>query len=372
MGNYGLNDVDFDKSFAELFELDPLDYNDVSIKSFNFNQASLDEFNRRGMLYLGDILLLSCKEFLEIRSIGKGKFNEMLNFLIALKEKNIDITAYKISYLHNIPLTIALNRRKIVKGDFSSVELCNKNKNIVSKYVIAQKTVGEELAELSMNNPNKVVPIINALSSFHEQQSNRANRQKILMGFMSSIYKKRKIESINNYINLFPSDYNSKNILKRIYRYNSIELTCDEIDKIILNDKEYQIVMEFLRWLNLTPEFYIKTLLRKAVNNAVKKKILNLRIKGYSFSDIATVTKYSEEYIINKHNEMIDTFFSDNNSLAAFLLFSLDMGNKKCFTETELREGFDLNVPILSYLYSYSKNSRIWFDKTHKCILLNK
>jgi len=371
MENYDFHDIDLDKSFAELFELNPLDYSDVSIKNFNFNQASLDEFKRRETSYLSDILLMSSKEFLEIRSIGKGKFNEMLNFLIALKEKNIDITAYKISYLHNLPLTIALNRKKIVKGDFSSVELSNMNKDIVSKYVIAQKTVGEELAELSMNNPNKVVPIINALSSFHKQQSNRTNRQKILMGFMSSIYKKRKIESINNYIDLFPSDYNSKKILKRVYRYNSIELTCDEIDKIISNDNEYQIVMEFLRWLNLTPEFYIKTLLRKAVNDAVKKKILNLRIEGYSFSDISNVTNYSEEYIINKHNEIINTYFSDNNSLAAFLLFSLDMGNKKCFTETELREGFDLYVPILSYLYSYSKNSRIWFDKTHNCILLN-
>lgn len=364
MINYNLSNIDMNKTFAEIFELNPSDYKDIPINNFNFFQATIFDLKKRNILDLCELSQLSCKEFLGLMYVGKCKLNEMLVFFYELKNKNIDVQAYKISYLHNIPLTIALNRNKIVKGDFSTVELNKKNQYIVSKYVTAQNAIGEELAEISMKTPHKVLPLINALSCFNKKQSIITTKRNVIKGLLSAIPAKRQTNSIFNYINFYPGDAIGKNTLKRIFRYNSSDLTSNEISEIIANDSEYRILIDFLRWYILLPEFYIKQLIKKTINSSIKKKIIDLRIENLSFSEIADVIKYTPNFVIEKHNEIINKFFSDNDSLAAFILFSLDSGGKKSFDETELSKEFNSLAPILTYLYTYSKNSRIKFDKT--------
>ncbi len=370
MQNGVSDNIDKEKTFAELFELDSNKFSEISVFSLNFTRTALEEFKKQNIYFLSDLLLMTVNDFLRVRSIGFVKLNEFFSFLKGLKNGQIDITAYKISNIHNVPLTIAVNRNKIVKGDFSSVEINNSSKQLILKYESAQRDIGQELSETSMITPYKILPICKALLSFYEEQNIIATKRKVLLNLISQVSDTRKSRSINNYIELYPADNNIKNILKKIFRYNSCELTFEEINEVINNNDEYKAVINFLRWLIISPNFYIKELLNKILRSSVNKNIINLRVQGYSFFEIAEKTNYTKEQILIKHNNIIDSYFSDNNSLAAFLLLSLDMGNSKCFTESLLVQEFEALAPVLIYLYSYSKNSRIKVDRKENSIIL--
>ncbi len=368
-----LNLVDCDNmdiSFAELFNLNPSDYVDVTISNLGFKQAAIQKLKELNIFYLSDLLLLSSKELLKIRNIGKGRLNQILEFFSSLENGDIDISAYKISSIHDVPLTIALNREKIVEGDFSSVEISKNNKGIVSKYIVAQETIGQELASICMTKPNCVMPMIQALSNFYEIQSVIIHKREALTNLMNSISEERKNNRIYDYIELYPSTTNDKNVLKRIYRFNSSQLTSEEINEIIVNKDEYHIVIEFLRWLVISPKHYIMNILKIVLQHHTKKQIINMRIDGYSFSDISKAINLSKEQVIIKHNEVINGYFSDNNCLAALILFSLDMKNKKCFSEAELAKEFGEFVSDIKYIYSYSTNSRVYFDTISNQLIL--
>lgn len=374
MENFNLTKDDMDKSFGELFNLNCSDYKDISISSLSnigFNNTTIYELQKKNVLNLGDLLLMSCREFSFIRTVGKKRLTVTLNFFNDLAKGNIDIIAYEISSLRDLPLTIALNRNRIIKGDFSSVEKNENNKKVIEKYMIAQETLGQELATISKTNPGSIMPIIKSLSVFHANQSILINKRKALINLMNSISKRRKNNKIYDYIRLYPSSINDKNILKRIYHKNSFHLTSEEINEIVINKEEYHIVIEFIRWLVIPAQHYIKSLLKKTLRQPIQKRIINLRIEGYSFSEISKMINLSKEQVILKHNAVINSFFSDNNCLAAFMLFSLDMQNKKRFDETELVEEFGSLVPTLIYLYSCSTNSYIKFDKIEKSIIIN-
>ena len=230
--------------------------------------------------------------------------------------------------------------------------------------------MGEKIAEICINSPKRIFPVIAVLSSFYKHQSMITNKRNVFIGLLSKLSEIRSSNLIYPYIQLYPSNMQSKNVLSNIFRRNNVKLTVDEINYIVSNDNEYQVVINFLRWLVLTPKFYIKDLLNKTVTGPYKKRIFKLRTEGYSFSDIAKIINLNEKYVINKNDEIINTYFSDNNSLASFILLSLDLNNKKCFDKTELEEEFGELTPKLMYLYSNSKNPRIRFDKAKSMLIL--
>lgn len=200
MGGTNLHNYDLDKTMSELFNLNPTEYKEIAIRNLDLNNTVIDELRRINVLYLSDMLLLSSKDLLNVRTLGMGKLNKLYDFFSDLKNGNIDIAAYKISSIHNVPLTIALNREKIINGDFSSVDVSKNNEKIISKYFVAQKTIGQELANISTNNPQYILSIVQSLSTFHQKQSIIINKRKSLTGLMYSIKNNRRIQKVDRYI----------------------------------------------------------------------------------------------------------------------------------------------------------------------------
>ncbi len=364
-----INKEDLNKTFAELFNINAELYSSILVCCLNINGTTLSELERVGIVYLSDLFLMTSKDLLVLRGVGNHRLNELLKLFYEIKNGSANLNAHIISYSRNIPLTIVINKYKIAQGDFSAVEINKKNDRIISKYKSAQETVGEEIAEICINSPNKILPVMSALSSFNKKHNIIKNKRKLLVELLSKVPDERKNKTINKYIQLYTADTYCKNTLNRIFRYNSVKLSFEEINSIISNDKEYKNVIGFLSWFILNPIFYLKNSIRKATLGAIKSRILNLRIEGYTYEEIATLIKSSENIVINKHNEIINLFFADNNSLAAMLLFSLDKG-KKIFSENELEEEFGELTPKLIYLYSNSKKPRIYFDKFKRILAI--
>lgn len=363
-----LRKEDMGKTFANLFNIDAQLYSGILISCLDIDDITLRELKRSGKVYLSDLLLMTSKEVLALLNVGDFRLNQLLKLFYEIKKGNFNLDAYEISCSRNIPLSIVINKDKLAKGDFSSIETNKKNANIIFKYEQAQKIVGTEIAEICIYSPNRILPVISALSSFHTHQNFLCNKRRLLVELLSKVPDERKDKPIFQYIQLFPTDIYCKNTLKKVFCHNSIKLTFEEINNIVLNEIEYKIVIDFLGWFILSPKFYIKKSIRMATLG-YKNRILNLRIKGYTYKVIAAIIGIKENTTINKHNEIINIYFADNNSLTAMLLLSLDKG-KKHFSENELNAEFGELTPKLIYLYSHSTDPCIRYDTEQNQLII--
>lgn len=356
---------------AELFGLNPNEYENVSLRDLNLKHASLSELERQDILLLSQMLLLTPRTLLKYRDIGKVSLNNILVFLDEIKKGNVDLAAYKIAYLHNIPIAITRNRNNIVKGDFSFIQNERIPTKTINKYIRAQQEIGEEIALLGMNCPQKIIPICSALLNFNKEHTFISNRLSALNSMFDFISENRKINNIYDYIRLYPTAEYNKDTLNSIFNDDQCVLTSEQKKEIILDSEKYIVLMNFLQWLKLPPSFYIRALMNKVLNNAIKRKIIELRIEGCSYQEIAEEnSKGNVQRIITKHNKIIKDYFLDNNCLAAFILLSLDLGNKRTFTDVDLINEFGELAPKVKYFYSLSPNPKIHYNLNENLLIL--
>ena len=109
-----INEDDLNKTFAELFNINAEFYSSISVCCLNINGIMLCELERLGIVYLSDLLLMTSKDLLVLRGVGNHRLNELLKLFYKIKNGSANLNAHIISYSRNIPLTIVLNKDRII------------------------------------------------------------------------------------------------------------------------------------------------------------------------------------------------------------------------------------------------------------------
>lgn len=356
--------------FWELYGLNPDDYGFISIRDLHFHRVSVHQLESFRIFNLQKLLYLTPKQLLQISYIGEVSYKNLLAFLNELKNGNVDITAYKISYANKVPLDFALNRYNIAQGDFSKINKTRKKEKLIEQYIRSQQIVGTEFATTVLDSADKILPIISALSEFNKKHNLYKNRLTALNGLLNSISKSRASKNIYDYINLYSPNVQIENVLRSIFIAGVCRLTNEQKEIIITDSDKYTVLVDFFRWFRLSPEFYIRTYMNQIFNSAFKRKLIDMKADGYSFSEIKmAIPNRSINGLITAHNHLIESYFAKDLT-QIFYMLSLDLNKKTEITESDLIKEFGTLAPRIKYLYSLSMYEQLYFDATKKLLIL--
>ena len=189
--------IESTKTFADIYEINPSEYEEVSIASLSFSVRVYNRFMRNGITTVKKLLDSTPEKVLSIKGFGKGCVDELYEFLDSLKDKtnndkiNIEYRSIFKSYADSIAM-----------GDFSfadNIEISEEGIALLERYKTTFEILGEDISFDCVASPEKVIPIIEMFDSYNKQ----VERITELRTLLDMLPEGRKQKMAYGYINAF-------------------------------------------------------------------------------------------------------------------------------------------------------------------------
>ena len=274
--------IESTKTFADIYEINPSEYEEVSIASLSFSVRVYNRFMRNGITTVKKLLDSTPEKVLSIKGFGKGCVDELYEFLDSLKDKtnndkiNIEYRSIFKSYADSIAM-----------GDFSfadNIEISEEGIALLERYKTTFEILGEDISFDCVASPEKVIPIIEMFDSYNKQ----VERITELRTLLDMLPEGRKQKMAYGYINAFTLEDAQREILKEMCLSTSDTVESMLYSPLIMNDIHYNLISKFLRWCTFDLYSEIERLFSNLYTNERNRQVIIGRAKKYTLEQTGT------------------------------------------------------------------------------------
>lgn len=233
-----------DKPLANLFNVQPTDYEDITVASLPFSVRVSNRLREKKIRTLKDLLLVDIESLKKIRGFGANSINEILKYC-----GNLPKSHRQVNTENNTPFSSVFieNLDSIIEGDFSfadSIDLSDEQKDQLVAIKDSYSILGSELARQCVESPKIIKAISLALSKYITQLLT-LNTLKELCSLIPEFRRNNKAKY---FIDVFSSNNSTKELITKCY--NSVDDKLESILYSIDTENKSIVIMaeKFLQW----------------------------------------------------------------------------------------------------------------------------
>ena len=339
-------------TLGEKYGINPEEYVDVELVSIPFS-ARVTNALMRNQITTVALLLQSTEEQLRgIRNFGLNSLNEIDIRLAALckmkKPKNRKFTINECHLMAN--------------GDFSFLsqeDVFDLNDILVTEYIEAQQTLGQELACTCIDNPEKIIPIINMFQSFGRISVWCQELRDVL----SEVPVRRRQNQAIAYINTFTRHETERKMLLGMYPTPNAPLSDIVNDNTLLNREMFLLAKRFLSWCKFDLREEIANLFAALYPNERIQQVVQLRAQKKTLDQIGKKLGVTRERIRQLEKKAQRAFNIRQDRIKIVSKINADKNNTTIITPANVSEYCLDHLQELMYLLQGCESSNFTYDK---------
>ena len=341
------------KTFANIYGINSIEYEEVSIPSLGFSVRVSNRFMGNGITTLKKLLECTPETVLSLNGFGKGCVDELYAFLDNLKDNAINeqLITKDTSSLKKYVDQIAL-------GDFSFInecELSDEEKELVNKYKESFDILGDEIVFDCVATPGKIIPIIEMFDSYNKQVEKLSE----LRAIIDTLPEGRKHKKAYGYINAFTLDDAERECLKELCLSASASIESMVYSPVLKVDmQQYVILYKFLKWCTFDLYMEIEKLFSNLYANERNRQIIIERAKRCTLEQAGTTLGITRERVRQIEKKVKSKFTRLHSRVRIVSKISAERNGDNVLTPAEIETYCgDYSQELLYLLQSYeSKN----------------
>ncbi len=340
--SYSKTDIK-DVKLADEYGVNPLDYVDISLINIGLSIGAINNLMKEGVHTVCDLLNLTENELYGIKNIGKRSIEiirEALEDIFKSDRKALVRRSFDI----------------IVDGKKKTNKMHRREKSALEKYKDAALIAGYEISKEAYINPDKVIPIMNALSGYSDDVTSMEERKKELVLNFEKIPKERHHLEIYPFIEAYSGEPEYKRVLKEIF-YKKDRII-DIITKENIDDEHFYELAKFVVWLCFDISEICSSYLDDFLNDETSRKIINMRVKGKPLKTICEKAEVESPRIYALEKSLLKNLralLSRHNLVK--MIVALNGGNGIVEDETLDNHFGKYKEIILHYLKKINRNA---------------
>ena len=193
-------------TLGEKYGMNPAFYTDVDVLSVPFSVRVSNVLMRNQITTIALLLEKTEEQLFELRNFGKICLDDIAIRLLALREERRPVTRRFTQEEY----------RLMADGDFTFLvgeELSDSDNEFVARCIEAQAVLGEELASACLDEPEKIIPILDVIRKFNQGSA----LQQELRAVLEDVPAHRRNNQAVAYINTFTRHENEREMLLGLY-----------------------------------------------------------------------------------------------------------------------------------------------------------
>lgn len=197
-------------TLGEQYGMNPEKYAEIDASLLGFSSCVSNMLMRNSISTVGLLLKKTEKQLRSMHNFGKICMNEIEVKLLALQAESNEKKKSEAKHF------VAEEYRLLAVGDVSfleGVDLSDSESDFIARCIEAQDALGEELACVCLDKPDKIVPILNMLQDFVQ----RMKWQQDLQTTLQEVPAHRRSNQAVAYINAFTRKEKERSTLLGLY-----------------------------------------------------------------------------------------------------------------------------------------------------------
>ena len=347
-----------DKPLSEIFNIRADDYKDISTFLLPFSVRVLNRFKYHHINTVQDLLLLNISFLKSIQGFGTSSLSQVLAYCKELSSPSV----YEKTK-NPIPSSNIFFKYKdsIALGDFSFVNTMNLSEEEEEQLAIikeAYEILGEELAFECICSPEKIRPMISALSTFVTRNS----RLRMLKRIYYKIPAFRRNNCAKYYINTFSYDEDTRSKLVQCYGSVDDELSTimDTIDAD--DDTQVRLAERFLEWCSFDLTEEIRQLFAFIYSTNRIQIVMEGRANGLTLNELGEQLGVTRERIRQIELKTKRQFGLQQTKIKIMSKLHADLNGQSIISLEDIESVSGDNAATLIYLLKDIKGSLFAYD----------
>ncbi len=354
--------IDFadNRSLAEMFNIQPEDYADISVLSLPFSIRVLNRFRQKKIETVKDLLQFNIPFLMSIQGFGANCLSQVLDYCEKLSPPSTPYEKKQRPVSIDSKIFVA-NKDAIARGDFSfanELELTRDQERLLATYKEAYEVLGKDLVFDCIYSPEKIQSLVEALSDFNCRYS----RLKKLEGCYYQIPSFRRNNSAKYYINAFSYDDNTRRSLAQFYSTED-----DELGTILysINAKdEVQVLLaeRFLKWCSFDLTEEISQMFETVYSVTRIRTVIEGRATGLTLNDLGEQLGVTRERVRQIEAKAKKQFCRQMSRIKIMSKLYADKNGQSIITLEDVEGVSGNNTAALIYLLKDSEGSIYTYD----------
>lgn len=354
--------TDLDMPFYERYALITDEYENVPVSTLPFSVRVINRFMGNGITTVAALLKTSPSILMKLKGFGRNCLDEVEAFCEKLKDDNT------ISFSQNMVVKTAPSslffqyRNEIAMGDFSpfeSCELTEQEEVLLHRYKEAYDILGEELSFDCIASTEKVVPVIEMLTDYH----NRMKRHLEIWNLAMSLPNSRKFNKSHGYINAFTLDEGERSSLKSMCSSEESSLlslaSTDKTD----DAASYILLKRFFKWCAFDLNNEINDLFANLYSNERMRVVVQMRAKKQTLEQIGSILGITRERVRQIEAKAKRMFTRLHSRIRIVSKISAERNGDNVLTPVEIGEYCGQNVTELLFLLQSYESANYTYDR---------
>lgn len=338
-------------TLGEKYGMDPDDFLDVEIASIPFSVRVSNVLMRNNITTIALLLQKSEEQLQSLRNFGRTCTEEIDARLTVLREEKRPKTRKFTPDEHHL----------MAGGDFSFLveeNLLDSDSAFIEQCIDAQKALGEELAYACIDEPQKILPILDMVREFGQ----RVTWQQELQAVLEEIPSHRRSNQAIAYINTFTRHEKERETLLGLYASPNAPLkTIVHSEK--LDTYSLLLAKRFLAWCKYDLREEIAHLFSVLYSNERNQQVVQQRAQKKTLDQIGRQYGLTRERIRQLENKMQRAFNARQGRIKIISKINADKNNAALVTPANIAEYCTENLQELLFLLRGCESSNFTYDK---------
>lgn len=338
-------------TLGEKYGMKPDDFLDVEIASIPFSVRVSNVLMRNNITTIALLLQKSEEQLQSLRNFGRTCTEEIDARLTVLREEKRPKTRKLTPGEH----------RLMAGGDFSFLvkeDLLDSDSAFIAQCIDAQKALGEELAYACIDEPQKIIPILDMVREFGQ----RVTWQQELQAALEEIPSHRRNNQAIAYINTFTRHEKERETLLGLYSAPNSSLK-NIVHSEKLDTYSLLLAKRFLAWCKYDLREEIADLFSVLYPNERNQQVVQQRAQKKTLDQIGRQYGLTRERIRQLENKMQRTFNARQSRIKIISKINADKNNAALVTPANIAEYCTENLQELLFLLRGCESSNFTYDK---------
>lgn len=338
-------------TLGEKYGMRPEDYVEVEVLSIPFSVRVSNVLMRSNITTIALLLEMTEEQLRSLRSFGRTCTEEIDVRLVALREEKRPKARKFTPEEH----------RLMAGGKFSFLveeDLADSDNDFVARCIEAQEALGEELAVACLDEPEKIIPILNMVREFGQ----RITWQQELQTTLEEVPAHRRNNQAVAYINTFTRQENEREILLGLYPTPDAPLNAI-VNSDTMDVFSFSLANRFLTWCRYDLKKEISHLFSILYPNERNWQVVQQRAQKKTLDHIGRQYGLTRERIRQLENKMQRAFNARQGRIKIISKINADKNNTALVTPADVAEYCTENLQELLFLLRGCESSNFTYDK---------
>lgn len=354
--------IDLDEPFCERYALIADEYENVPVSTLPFSVRVINRFMGNGITTVAAVLKTSPSVLMELKGFGKNCLDEVEAFCAKLQDDNA-ISSSQNTVVKVAPSSLFFQyRNEIAMGDFSPFENCELTEQeelLLQRCKEAYDILGDELSFACIASTEKVVPIIEMLTDYH----NRMKRHFEIWNMAMLLPNSRKFNKAQGYINAFTLDEGERSSLKSMCSSEESSLLSLAGTNQIDNAASYILLKRFYEWCAFDLGSEIDDLFANLYSNERMRIVVQMRSKKQTLEQIGATLGITRERVRQIEARAKRIFHRLQSRIRIVSKISAERNGDNILTPVEISEYCGQNVSELLFLLQTYESANYTYDR---------